>query len=685
MKYRPEIDGLRAIAVIAVILFHANFNAFRGGFIGVDIFFVISGYLITTILLNDLEAGNFSIAHFYERRARRILPALFLVMFACLPLAWFWLSPSDMRNFSQSLVAVTVFASNILFWRSSGYFDTATELKPLIHTWSLSIEEQYYLLFPLFLFFAWRLGKRWIVGILAVVAILSLTFAQWYVNKNPSFTFYMLPTRAWELLIGAFVAFYYSERNIKKHKYWASQLGSMLGFALIVYATFAFSSRTPFPSLYALVPSIGTALIIIFATSQTLMGKLLSKKPLLWIGLISYSAYLWHQPLFAFARHHTLEQTSQGVLAMLGVITLLLAYLTWKFVERPFRDEHRFSRNQIILLSLICSLTFMTVGIFGLKSNGFIENRQSINNSQVIFDFGTVNNTISLQDHAVTTGEKPNQTSDINSKSAFLNYFENSLPNWHFFERLGIPKLFAYECDFYDIDKYRSGNPTNIPVEKIDKSCYTRNSNQDKVVFIWGDSHAQHLRPGLSEKLPKNWQVLQVASSGCDARLGAKTNPENYCEQSNWFAFESIKQSQPDVVIIGQNQGHNLNNMLSIANTLQQIGIKKVIFTGPTPHWNKDLPSIVINLWENTPNFTKIGLDLNVVKLDNEILNTFPNTKKTHYVSLINELCNESGCQIFIGNDKKLGITSWDYGHLTPVASVKVARKKLIPLIINDE
>lgn len=649
MKYRSEIDGLRALAVIPVILFHAGFNAFSGGFVGVDVFFVISGYLITTILLNDLEAGKFSIVHFYERRARRILPALFLVMFACLPFAWFWLLPQDMKSFSQSLVAVSVFASNILFWRTSGYFDTATELKPLIHTWSLSVEEQYYVLFPLFLFFAWRLGKRWTLGILAIVAVISLGFAQWYVNKNPSFTFYMLPTRAWELLIGAFVAFYYSEHNIKKHKYWASELGSLLGFALIAYATFTFSSQTLFPSLYTLVPTVGAALIIVFATNKTLVGKILSTKPFLWVGLISYSAYLWHQPLFAFARNRSLEEPSQALLSTLALITLLLAYLTWRFIERPFRNKNSFSRSQIFTFSLVGSMAFISLGFIGHKTNGFLEVRYS------------------------------------KDKAEFLSYFENSIPKWQFFERTGMLAQYGDECNFYDIAKYRAGNSTKVPIPQIDKSCYTRMTNQDKVVFIWGDSHAQQLRPGLILELPKNWLVLQVASSNCVAKLGAKLSYENYCEQSNWFAYETIKRTKPDVVIVGQNSGHDLNAMQLISDDLHQIGINKIIFTGPSPHWKKGLPEIVIQDWENTPQFTNLGLDYKVVKLDREILNAFPKSSNTQYVSLINELCNESGCQIFIGNDKKLGITSWDYGHLTPIASQKIVKNKLAPLIINDQ
>ena len=215
MKYRREIDGLRALAVLPVIFFHAGFEAFSGGFVGVEVFFVISGYLITTIILSELEQGKFSILNFYERRARRILPALFLVMLVCIYFAWVWLLPSDMKKFSLSLVAVSVFASNILFWRESGYFDTDTALKPLLHTWSLAVEEQYFVLFPLFLMLLWRLGKRWILIILATVFVASLSLAQWGAYAQPDTAFYLLPTRGWELLIGAFAAFYLTTPNRK--------------------------------------------------------------------------------------------------------------------------------------------------------------------------------------------------------------------------------------------------------------------------------------------------------------------------------------------------------------------------------------------------------------------------------------------------------------------------------------
>jgi peptidoglycan/LPS O-acetylase OafA/YrhL len=377
MKYRREIDGLRALAVLPVLLFHAGFQSFSGGYIGVDIFFVISGYLITSIIINDLHAGTFSILKFYERRARRILPALFLVMMASLPFAWWWMSPTGLHDFSKSVIAVSLFLSNILFWKEAGYFATANELKPLLHTWSLAVEEQYYVLFPLFLMLAWRfIGKRWIVGMLFVGALASLVVSEWALTRFSSASFYLLPTRGWELLIGALAAFYlFSKADTNNSQAQLppviSQAASLLGLLLITYAVFVYDKSTPFPGLNALVPTIGTVLIVLFANPLTIVGKLLGNKLLVGIGLISYSAYLWHQPLFSFARYGNIEEPSKIVYLLLIVISLLLAFLTWKFVETPFRNKNIVKRKQIFWFGLIGSLFFISVGLIGVANKGF--------------------------------------------------------------------------------------------------------------------------------------------------------------------------------------------------------------------------------------------------------------------------------------------------------------------------
>jgi peptidoglycan/LPS O-acetylase OafA/YrhL len=366
MNYRPEIDGLRAIAVIAVILCHAGFKQFGGGYVGVDIFFVISGYLITSILLAELEKNTFSLLDFYERRLRRILPALFGMLFFCLPFVWFFLTPDAIKSFSESLVAVTVFASNILFWNTSGYFDTSSEFKPLIHTWSLAVEEQYYLIFPLFLLLTKKIGRQWVVGLLGVAFLVSLTTSQWLSANHPSFNFYMLPTRGWELLIGAFIAFYHKRHNIKNRNSNIESLASFLGCLLIAYSIFVYNDQTPFPSIYTLAPTIGTALIVIFTTDKTVVGKLLSSRPFVAIGLISYSAYLWHQPIFAFHRLINPKDPNLLLMGILAGLSLVIGYLSWKYIESPFRKKGKFSRKNIYFFSILGSVFFILIGVTGI-------------------------------------------------------------------------------------------------------------------------------------------------------------------------------------------------------------------------------------------------------------------------------------------------------------------------------
>jgi len=367
-SYRREVDGLRALAVLPVILFHAGFAHFRGGYVGVDVFFVISGYLITSILIEELARGEFSIVRFYERRARRILPALFLVMLVCLPIAAFLLLPQFELEFSKSVASVSVFASNILFWRESGYFATATELKPLIHTWSLAVEEQFYIFFPVFLFLIWKLGRSKALGFIALTLVASLAAAQWATSAAPLAAFYLLPSRAWELLIGACAAFYLSKRDPAAATWPRAVLeaGSWMGIAMLTYAVAFFDDTTPFPGIPALVPTLGTALIILCATSTTAAGRLLACRPLVAIGLVSYSAYLWHQPLFSFARHWSVEEPAPWIFGILGLAALGFAYLSWRFVETPARARGRFTRRQVFGFAAAGSVFFAATGVAGI-------------------------------------------------------------------------------------------------------------------------------------------------------------------------------------------------------------------------------------------------------------------------------------------------------------------------------
>ncbi|MFM1956474.1 MAG: hypothetical protein RIR20_1294 [Pseudomonadota bacterium] len=371
MHYRQEIDGVRALAVLSIMLFHAGFETFSGGFVGVDVFFVISGYLITSIILEELGQGKFSIVNFYERRARRILPALYFILFVCIPIVWKLLLPSDIKDFSQSLVSVSIFASNIFFWRESGYFDTAAEIKPLLHTWSLAVEEQYYVIFPIFLILFWRLGKHFLFISLVLVFVASFALAQWASYTKPVAAFYLLPTRSWELIIGAFAALYLSKINHKEFDRVFSELSSWLGSALILYSIFSYSKATLYPGLYALVPTIGTVLIILFSNQNTSLGKFLGNKLLVNIGLISYGTYLWHQPLLAFGRIYVFNQLSMGVTTLLILLSFFLAMLSYKYIETPFRNKNKVSRKRVFQLSLLGAAFFISAGIIGIVNNSF--------------------------------------------------------------------------------------------------------------------------------------------------------------------------------------------------------------------------------------------------------------------------------------------------------------------------
>ena len=368
MIYRKEIDGLRALAVIPVILFHAGFEWVSGGYIGVDIFFVISGYLITSILLDELQSGNFSICHFYERRARRILPALFLVLFVCLPFAWRWFLPDELVAFGKSLIAAVAFVSNILFWLETDYFTASSDLIPLLHTWSLAVEEQFYIIFPLFLVVFWKRGRDILLIIIILVALVSLGLTEWGWRYFPDANFYLIPTRAWELMIGVLVAFYLFYKEQPQGKF--NEVASSLGLAMIIASLFFLDKSLPFPSVYTLIPTVGVALVILFATTNTLVNKILSVKLLVAIGLVSYSAYLWHQPLFVFARAYYMDEPNVWLMSILSIVALFFGYLSWRFVEKPFRNKQKFSQKKIFVSAFVVSLLFVGIGLFFVLSDG---------------------------------------------------------------------------------------------------------------------------------------------------------------------------------------------------------------------------------------------------------------------------------------------------------------------------
>lgn len=496
--YRPEIDGLRALAVVPVILFHAGYSSFSGGYVGVDVFFVISGYLITTIIVHEIAAGTFTVAGFYERRARRILPALTLVVSFSIASALWLMIPGELQDFAESLISVALFVSNFQFMAETGYFATAAELKPLLHTWSLAVEEQYYLVAPLVLVLMSRWRLRWSVLLTAALAIASLAFAQWASRELPDWNFFLTPSRVWELMIGALAAFILLDgRLLLAVGGSARQALSLAGIGLIAAAVFAYDDTLPFPSFYSLAPTLGAAGIILFATPGTLVARILSLGPVVAVGLISYSAYLWHQPLLVFLR--LAGRASPAAVAITVASTFVLAWLSWRFVERPFRDRRRLSRRRIFGFAGATAALMVFAGLFGTLGNGLPQ-----------------------------------------------RYGE---PEQSFFRSLHELSDYRFACR---LQMLRSLD--------FDRPCLIGDATKGPSLAVWGDSHAEALASGLGDALAAGGlSALVFDKGGCLPLAGAmqtgNRQRDRDCFSENGRDLEQIRQSGIKHVILAGRWG----------------------------------------------------------------------------------------------------------------------------------
>ena len=371
LHYRYEVDGLRALAVVPVILFHAESTTFSGGFVGVDVFFVISGYLITSILLSN--GDNFSIKNFFERRARRLLPALFFVMTISIPAGWYWMVPDLLENFGQSLISTSLFSNNILLWITTDYFGIEGRFKPLLHTWSLSVEEQYYLIFPILYSIYLKFGRSALLHVLILIGCSSLLMSFLLQNRYPTAVFYLLPFRAWELIAGALCAYAPTHQLSRV----VSEVGGAIGLSMIIFSVFIFDSATALSTTYLMIPVIGSAFIILCSNKGTFVGKLLSIRPLVLIGTISYSLYLWHQPIISFIWIRKFESPDFVDQMYILILSLLFAYPTWKYIEKPYRNAVS-SRNFVWTFVLIGAFLIISglvlhfsKGHLGYRANAF--------------------------------------------------------------------------------------------------------------------------------------------------------------------------------------------------------------------------------------------------------------------------------------------------------------------------
>ncbi len=496
--YRRDIDGLRAIAVVAVVLFHAHLGPFTGGFIGVDVFFVISGYLIVGIILDDIRAGRFSIAMFYERRVRRLFPALFVVLVACTIAGYLLFLPQEFAAFGRSVVATAAFASNFLFWDQAGYFDTPAELKPLLHTWSLAVEEQFYLLFPPFLIAVSKYAKaaltRWVLGI----AFVSFALSAALVGSDPEATFYLLPTRMWELMIGALLVCAPIPALVNTR---ARAAATLLGLGLIGISTTLYSAKTPFPGIAALPPCIGAALIIHAGRGGSTAGNghltpqrsggtspihaLLSSRAFVYVGLISYSLYLWHWPILVFARAVTGRPLTGIETLPLIALSFAAADLSWRFIEAPFRGRgRRFSRAQIFAFGGAASVVLLLTG-------GTIDARHGLP---------------ARVPDAVSTAAAGALDTDVQFKQRCMNF-----------------------------------GPDQVTADDL---CRIGSSDRRPTFLLWGDSHANALAPAISEAAGSaNIAGLFAGSGGCAPLLGvSRTQDKSFpCEDFNARVLDLIR------------------------------------------------------------------------------------------------------------------------------------------------
>lgn len=503
IKYRPEIDGLRSIAVLAVVFFHADFlisftignksfedfNLFKGGFIGVDVFFVVSGYLITSLILNGIRKNSFTLANFYERRARRILPALFTIIIISIPLSLIYLLPKQVEEYSISVLSTLLFISNIWFWIEDGYSYWApiNEFKPLLHTWSLAVEEQFYIFYPIFIIFVLSFFKKYFTLLLLIVFFISLSIAQFGSENHIVANFYLLPFRGWELISGAFLARLEFSKDRISHPKLATTM-PLLGLAMIFNSILIFDSSTSHPSILTLYPIIGTMLIIWFSKRGELITDILSSKILVFLGKISYSLYLWHFLLFAYV--HTYYHQSDNIWTKIELenkvkfliifISIILSIITYFFIEKPFRSK-----------TTIKTKTFLTT-IFTF----FI---------LLLIFFGYAYNSRGFTD--IYVEKNP-------FYSAYIPIEENT-----------PPKMYDDgNCKFHSI------NFNDITKQKLIE-CYKKHGNG---LIILGDSHAMNLY-NLTYSHSKENFIFGLSNGGCRAHDSAG------CHYSKFHEFLKIQ------------------------------------------------------------------------------------------------------------------------------------------------
>jgi peptidoglycan/LPS O-acetylase OafA/YrhL len=494
ITYRPEIDGLRAISVLAVIIYHANLvlfgqTLFQGGFIGVDIFFVISGYLITTLILKEIyETNQFSFKYFYERRIRRILPALFLVIIVTSIISYFILLPSSLIDFGRSIVSIIFFFSNFYFWFTGGNYAEDNELlKPSLHTWSLSVEEQFYIFFPIFLVIIIKFFKKKLHIILFLIFLIGLLFSEYCARTHPSFNFYMVFSRVFELLFGSLISYFRLNNRSEVRKSYSilNQICPSIGIILVFFAFWFFNFAKIFhPSVITLIPLTGVALIIWFSKKGELITEILSSKILVFFGLISYSLYLWHYPIFAYLRYIEVFNNSIWIKLLATILTIIISILSYYFIEKPFRNKNIISVKLLATYILISAILLLGYSYYILKTEG-IKSRFP----NIVIDEQINPNTMPIW--YKSTGGKLGDVFLIgDSHAAVLKYhLNNELVNksYNFFS-FGCCRF--YLTNFNPLENKRTYDILDYEYDKLVDRFLLENKN---LVVIWSQRWSYHV------------------------------------------------------------------------------------------------------------------------------------------------------------------------------------------------
>lgn len=639
MNFRSDINALRAFSIISVVLYHFKVPFFNGGFVGVDVFFVISGYLMTRIIFSRIENHSFRLVDFYIDRAFRIIPALTAVCLTYLLVGWVLFYTLEYKQLAKEIVAAISFTSNILYFEQSGYFDPTAEKLYLLHAWSLAVEWQFYILYPLLMILLAKLFKRhYIKYILLILCFASLMSAGILAHSSPTFTFYMLPTRAWEMLIGGLVFLYPITLQQKLRK--PVQYVALLG---LIASIFLLDSKMAWPGWFALFPVLSACLFIVANSQETFVSK---NSVLSFLGKSSYSIYLWHWPIYIlwhwpmnYLAYH-LGLHFNRAFFVIGAIaaSIVLGYLSYRFVEIYFV---KFKKINILNRKKIAFVLFLLVAVIFPSSFIYLYKGSE--------------------------------------KTQFLAQYEDLHKN-------GLGAAYRLECDFYD-------DATQKSRQVIAKQCTSvaLPATKTQSAFLWGDSHAQALSLGLRTSLPSHYELYQVATSGCPPSLTISPRSgaiDNNCKYSNAYALSEIARLKPEIVFLAQSNFHEEVDWMKIAEVLELRGVKHVVLIGPVPQFKPSLPEIYVKYgWHTGEKYLSQGLDQSVIATDKLLIQKYANpvdkNPRLTYVSLISDLCIQDRCKVVVDGTKDT-LMVVDYGHLTPQGSQlvgKIILTKIHPIL----